>query len=165
MCIQAWGPRSALGCQRRLPNGCAIQTLNCATSGRQGGPVKNLFGEAPLRILVIAGLLVAIFLAFLAIRILLVPFVAALFVAYLFEPVIVAMQRRGMDRGRAFLLLLGLTLFGIVVILSLMPQWLRLEALGGSSAAFAQRMTQQFGALERWVDTRLPFLQSTQIGD
>jgi predicted PurR-regulated permease PerM len=127
--------------------------------------VKNLFGEAPLRILAIAGLLVALFLAFLAIRILLVPFVAALFVAYLFEPVIVVIQRRGMDRGRAFLLLLGLTLGGIVIILSLMPQWLRLEALGGSSAIFAQRMSEQFGALERWVDTRLPFLQSTNIGD
>src|SRR5215472_11260409 len=109
--------------------------------------VKNLFGDAPLRILAIAGLLLALFLAFLAIRILLVPFVAALFVLYLFDPVIIVLQRQGMDRGRAFLTLLGLTFVGIVIILSLMPHRLRLETLGGSSATFAERMSHELGAV------------------
>ena len=40
-------------------------------------------------------------------EILLVPLVAASFVTYLFDPGIVALQRRDMSRGSAFLLLLN----------------------------------------------------------
>ena len=127
--------------------------------------MKNLFGEGPVRLLGFAGLIIALFLTFLAVQILLVPFVGALFVAYLFDPVIVILQRRGMDRGKAFLLLFGITFTGVIVILALMPQWLRLEAIGGSSATFAHRLSQQLGELERWVDVKLPMLQSVHIGD
>ena len=87
--------------------------------------MKNLFGEAPLRWLAFAALLLALFLTFLAVRILLVPFVAALFVVYLFDPAILAFQRRGTDRGKAFLILLFATLLSITVILMFMPSWLR----------------------------------------
>src|SRR5581483_6666937 len=110
--------------------------------------MKNLFGETPLRLLAFCGLLVALFLAFLTIRILLVPFVAALFVVYLFEPVIVVMQRRGMDRGHAFLALLGLTFAALVIVLMLLPQWLRFETLGGSSTTFTHRLSQQLIEME-----------------
>ncbi|HLH32769.1 MAG TPA: AI-2E family transporter [Terriglobia bacterium] len=127
--------------------------------------MKNLFGETPLRLLAFGGLLVILFLAFLAVQILLVPFVAALFVVYLFEPPIVVLQRRGMDRGKAFLILLAITFVGIVLILGLMPQWLRLEAVSGSSATFADRLSQQLGELEHWVDMKLPMLQSIRIGE
>ena len=127
--------------------------------------MKNLFGDGPVRLLAFAGLIVALFLAFLAIQILLVPFVGALFIAYLFDPVIVTLQRRGMDRGTAFVLLFGITFAGIIVVLALMPQWLRLEAVTGSSTTFAQRLSQQLGELERWVDAKLPMLQSVHIGD
>src|SRR5581483_3729604 len=125
--------------------------------------MKNLFGETPLRLLAFCGLLVALFLAFLTIRILLVPFVAALFVVYLFEPAIVVLQRRGMDRGKAFLILLGISFAGVIILLGLMPQWLRLEAVGGSSATFTDRLSQQLGDLERWVNAKLPMLQSINI--
>src|SRR6516225_8489736 len=101
--------------------------------------MKNLFGEGPGRLLAFAGLLVALFLAFMAIQVLLVPFVSALFVAYLFDPAIVILQRRGMDRGKAFLLLLTITFVAVIVVLALLPQWLRLEAIGGSSTTFADR--------------------------
>jgi predicted PurR-regulated permease PerM len=127
--------------------------------------MKNLFGETPVRILAFAVLLVTLFLAFMAVRILLAPFVAALFVAYLFEPAIVILQRRGMDRGRAFLVLLSLTLLGMLVILVLLPPWLRLESIGGSSATFTDRVSKQIGDLEGHIDSKIPMLRSIHMGD
>lgn len=126
--------------------------------------MKNLFGEGPVRLFAFAGFIVALVLAFFAVQVLLVPFVAALFVAYLFDPVIVILQRHGMDRGRAFLLLLCLTFAGAIVILALMPQWLR-ESVNSSQTSFADRLSQQLEELERKVDTKLPMLQSVNIGD
>jgi predicted PurR-regulated permease PerM len=127
--------------------------------------MKNLFGENPARLLAFAGLIVGLFLLFLTIQILLVPFVAALFVAYLFEPVIVVLQRRGMDRGKAFLSLFCLTLAGIALVLMIMPSRLRLESLSGSSATFTDRLSRQLGELELWADGKFPVLTSSHIGD
>ncbi|HEY2381572.1 MAG TPA: AI-2E family transporter [Terriglobia bacterium] len=127
--------------------------------------MKNLFGEGPVRLLAFAGLIVALVLAFFAVKVLLVPFVAALFAAYLFDPIIVILQRRGMDRGKAFLLLLGITFAGVITLLALMPQWLRLEAVNSSSTTFANRLSQQLGEVENKVDSKLPMLQSVHIGD
>ena len=127
--------------------------------------MKNLFGEAPVRLLAFAALLAGLFLAFLTIQILLVPFVAALFVVYLFDPVVVILQRRGMDRGQAFLVLLCLTLAGVLLVLMVMPSWLRLESLGGSSATFTDRLSRQLGELEHWTDRKLPVLNAIRIGD
>ena len=125
--------------------------------------MKNLFGETPLRLLAFGGLLLALFLAFLAVRILLVPFVAALFVVYLFDPAITAFQRRGVERGKAFLILLGTTLIAIAVVSMFMPQWLRLESIGGSSATFTDRLTVQVDELERWVDKKFPMFRDVEI--
>jgi predicted PurR-regulated permease PerM len=125
--------------------------------------MKTLFGEAPLRILAFGALLLALVLAFLAIQILLVPFVAALFVAYLFEPGIIALQRRGMDRGTAFLILLGLTLAAVTVILMFTSSWLRIESIGGSTQTFTERLDSQLTALEDWVDAKLPVFSSVHI--
>ena len=125
--------------------------------------MKNLFGETPMRLLAFGGLLLALFLAFLAVRILLVPFVAALFVAYLFDPAITVFQRRGLDRGNAFLILLAATLILIVVVSMFMPQWLRLESIGGSGAAFTDRLTIQLNELEQWVDKKFPMFRNVEI--
>src|SRR5438046_190270 len=120
--------------------------------------MKNLFGETPVRILAFGALLLALVFAFFTIRILLVPFVAALFVAYLFDPVIMIFQRRGIDRGKAFLVLLFLSLAAIVVFLTFMPAWLKLESVGGSSQTFAGRLTMQVNVIERWINLKFPFL-------
>jgi predicted PurR-regulated permease PerM len=125
--------------------------------------MTTLFGEAPVRILAFAALLLALFLAFLAIQILLVPFIAALFVVYLFDPAVLVMQRRGMDRGRAFLILLGITLVAIVAVLAFMPGWLKIETIGGTSQTFTQRLTSQLSELEIWVDAKFPMFGKVDI--
>jgi predicted PurR-regulated permease PerM len=127
--------------------------------------VKSLFGEAGVRILALGVLLLALVLAIFVIQILLVPFVAALFVVYLFDPAILAMQRRGIDRGHAFLLVLLLTVLSVAVVLMFMPSWLRLESLGVSSDTFIQRVTTQVNAIEQWVNAKFPMFRSANIGD
>ena len=127
--------------------------------------MKNLFGEVPLRILAFAGLLLVIVLAFLAIRILLVPFVAALFVVYLFDPGVAAMQRRGMEPGKAFVVILLLTVVATTALLMFMPAWLRLESIGGSGETFAQRIQHQLDETELWIHRRFPMFQSVGIAE
>ena len=125
--------------------------------------MKSLFGETPARILAFCGLLISLILAFIAVEILVVPFVAALFVVYLFDPAIVALQRRGMDRGNAFLLLLLATVVSVTVILMLMPSWLRLETVAVSGETFSQRVSVQLSTLERWIDMNFPMFSSVDI--
>src|SRR5262245_34093971 len=102
--------------------------------GKSEGQVKQLLGDLPGRILVLTILLALLVLAVLTLKILLVPLVAASFVAYLFDPVIVAMQRRGIERGTAFLLLFAVVAIGILTFLWLAPSWLRSGALNGDTA-------------------------------
>ncbi len=125
--------------------------------------MKNLFGETPVRFFAIAVLIILLALVFVAVEILLVPFVAALFVVYLFEPAIVILQRRGMERGPAFLLLLSLTAISIAVALGLMPSWLRLESISGSSQTFTERIASQLNAMEYWVKAKFPMFGSVSI--
>jgi predicted PurR-regulated permease PerM len=125
--------------------------------------VKNLFGDGPARLLAFGALVALLFLAFMAVKVLLVPFVAALFVVYLFEPAILVLQRRGMDRGNAFLALLCMSLLGITLLLMVMPSWLRLEAIGGSSETFNQRIEHQLNEVEKWVHGRFPMFRSVKI--
>jgi predicted PurR-regulated permease PerM len=125
--------------------------------------MKKLFGETPVRILTFAALLVALALTLVAIRVLLVPFVAAMFVVYLFDPAVVALQRRHFDRGRAFLLLLCITLIAIAGMLAFMPAWLRLESIGGSDQNFTERFTSQLNTLERWTNAKFPMFGSIKI--
>src|SRR5437764_12323565 len=117
--------------------------------------MKCPFGEFPVRILAFGALLLALVLAFLAVQILLVPFVAALFVVYLFDPGVIALQRRGMDRGKAFLILLAVSLVAITVILMFTQSWLRFESIGGSTQTFAERLNSVLMCLERWVDGQI----------
>ena len=125
--------------------------------------MNSLLGETPVRILVVAAVLVGLALVFVAVRILLVPFVAALFVVYLFDPAIIALQRRGMERGYAFLVLLSITVVAVGTLLALMPAWLRLESIGGSSQTFTERITTQLDALQHWVNVKFPMFGSVSI--
>jgi len=126
--------------------------------------MKQLLGDWPGRLLVIGLLLGLIVLAFLTIQILLVPIVAASFVAYLFDPVIVAMQRRGMERGKAFLILLGVSSLVILALLRFAPQWLRVETTTRpSEESFTERVDIQVRELEGWMNKRFPTFQSIDI--
>src|SRR5689334_7637419 len=130
-----------------------------------GGRVKSLFGEAGIRILAVLALLLGLILAFFVIRILVVPFVVALFVVYLADPAILALQRHGLDRGRAFLLLIFLTFVVLTILLMLMPSWLRFESIAGSSETFSQRFAAQLNALEGLLNANFPMLRSANIAD
>ena len=125
--------------------------------------MKNLFGEVPVRILAFGVLILALVLALFVVQVLLVPFVAALFVVYLFDPVIVILQRRGMDRGHAFLMLLLATVVSVTIGLMFMPSWLRMESIGVSGETFSQRVAAQLGALKRLVDANFPMFRSVDI--
>jgi len=125
--------------------------------------MKNLVGETPGRILAFAALILALALLFVATRILLVPFVAALFVVYLFEPAVVAFQRRGIRRGSAFLVLLAFSVIALAAMLAFMPAWLRLESVGGSSQTLTERLTTPLNELERWINSKLPMVGSVGI--
>jgi predicted PurR-regulated permease PerM len=125
--------------------------------------MKSLFGETPAKLLAFGALIVSLALIFFAVQILLVPFVAALFVVYLFEPAILMFQRRGMERGPAFLLLLSLTLIAILLALAVMPAWLRLESITGSSQTFSDRIASQLDVLERWINLKFPMFGSIKV--
>lgn len=119
------------------------------------GVVSLLFGAA-------VAILAAILLI-LAIRVLLVPFVASLFLAYLFQPGLEILQRRGMSRGRAYLLIFAASTIVIVALLSFAPSWLRIESVGGSTETFAQRLNSQLNALETRIESRLPMFGAIHV--
>ena len=125
--------------------------------------MKNLFGELPLRLLIFAAVAAVLVMLYFTIQILLVPFVAAVFVAYLFDPGIVALQRRGIDRGNAFLLILLGSIIAISILLMLAPTWLRVESIGSSSETFTERLETQLGALEARAKERFPMVRSVNI--
>jgi predicted PurR-regulated permease PerM len=120
-------------------------------------------GETPVRLVALSGFLLALILVLLAVRILLVPIVAALFVAYLFDPGILAMQRRGMDRDKAFLVLLGLSLLTIISFLMVAPSWMRLESVEISSEMFTSQVTFQLKELNRLVSHKFPMFRSVDV--
>jgi predicted PurR-regulated permease PerM len=124
--------------------------------------MKNWLGETPFRILVIAAVIAALALTFFAVRILLVPFVAALFVVYLFDPAVVILQRRGLERGPAFLLLLTFVLVAISVMLAFMPAWLRSES-AAYGQNFAERFTSQLNVLEQWLNSTSPMFGTVRL--
>ena len=125
--------------------------------------MKSRFGELPLKILGFGLVLVFVVLIAVTVRILLVPFVAALFLAYLLEPGIIVMQRRGMGRGNAFLLLLAACLIVLSVMLMFAPSWLRLESMSGSSETFSNRITAQLTEMEEWAHARIPMVSDIEI--
>ena len=125
--------------------------------------MKNLFGDTTVRVIAFAALLLAFLLVFVAIRILLVPFVAALFVVYLFDPAITILRRRGIDPSNAFLIVLCITILAIGGVLVLMPASLRLESIAESKEAFIERFVTQLDAVERWANSKFPMFGSFRL--
>jgi predicted PurR-regulated permease PerM len=125
--------------------------------------MKNSLAESPARFLPVAFVLLGLLLILVAIRILLVPIVAAFFVVYLFDPGVMMLQRRGLQRGTAFLLLLVVTAIAVGFILAFLPAWLRLESIGGSSQTFAQRFGEQLEGIEQTFNRRFPMIESINI--
>ena len=124
--------------------------------------MKNLFGETTIRVLAFGALLLALILVVVALRILLVPFVAALFVVYLFDPAILFLERHGITPSVGFLVLLAFSLIALGVILTVMPG-LPFESLSGSSETFTERFINQLDGLERWANAKFPMFGSIRI--
>lgn len=112
--------------------------------------------------LILAGLGIAIGSIYMA-RILLVPVVAAVFVAYFFEPAVTLFQRRGMDRGNAFLMLLLLSMAGVGLLAVFVPSWVSTESVSGSGEEFSARFDRQIREGEQWLDERVPAVRSYQL--
>ena len=128
--------------------------------------MKQLLGDIPTRFIAFTILIALLVLAFLTVRILLVPVVAASFVAYLFEPGIVSMQRRGMQRGAAFLLLLGTSVTAVVVVLALTSSWLKFESIERvGTEDIRNRLDTQAGEFENWLNERVPLVQSINLSN
>jgi predicted PurR-regulated permease PerM len=125
--------------------------------------MKSVFGDTTVRVLAFAALLLGFVLVFVAIRILLVPFVAALFVVYLFDPAIIVLRRRGIDPSNAFLVVLIVTLVAIGGTLALMPSSLRLESLVESRDKFTGQFITQLGAVEQWTNSKFPIFGSVRL--
>src|SRR5262249_8562289 len=124
--------------------------------------MKNLFGETTIRVLAFGALLLALTLVVVALRTLLVPFVAALFVVYLFDPAILFLERHGITPSVGFLVLLAFSLIAVGVILTVMPG-LPFESLSGSSETFTERFINQLDGLERWANAKFPMFGSIRI--
>jgi predicted PurR-regulated permease PerM len=125
--------------------------------------MKSVFGDTTIRVLAFAALLLGFVLVFVAIRVLLVPFVAALFVVYLFDPAIIVLRRRGIDPSNAFLVVLFVTLVAIGGALALMPSGLRLESLVESRDKFTGQFITQLNAVEQWANSKFPIFGSVRL--
>jgi len=125
--------------------------------------MRSAFRDTTIRVIAFAALLLAFLIVFAAIRILLVPFVAAMFVVYLFDPAIIVLRRRGIDPSNAFLVVLFVTLVAIGGTLSLLPSGLRIETLLDSREAFTVQFITQLDALEQWANTKFPVFGSMKV--
>ena len=136
--------------------------------------MSGVFGEYTTRLLVLGGLVIALVLAFFTVRILLVPSIAALFLVYVSEPAIIALQRRNMNPGSAFLVLLGISVLLLGGFLTFLPAWLSMEdpeKFGsvitappeGADSEFTARLEIQLGILEEWIKNLVPLVESFDI--
>jgi len=125
--------------------------------------MTGMFGDFTSRILLLSALAVALVFGFFTINILLVPFVAALFVVYLFDPVVTLLRRRNFSPGNAFVLLMLAVIGGMALLLAIIPSWISLESFTGSDTAFTETLEQQLADLELWAKDRFPFLESLDI--
>jgi predicted PurR-regulated permease PerM len=117
------------------------------------------------RVIGIGAAVLCLVLLALTIQVLLVPLVAAMFLAYLFEPGIEILQRRGMARGRAYLIVFGLSSIGVIALFSLAPAWLSFETAPGSTQTLSERLQTQLRDLENWADSHLPMFKSVHFSE
>jgi predicted PurR-regulated permease PerM len=127
--------------------------------------MKQLIGEWSVRLLVITIVAAALVTFYFSIQILLVPFVAAVFLGYLFDPAMVPLQRRGMDRVNAYLLILVSTMIVITVMIMVAPSWLVVESIDSSSQTFTERLHTQLNALESRARVQFPIIRAVNIAD
>jgi len=111
-----------------------------------------------------AAILLVVLLA-LTVQVLLVPLVAAMFLAYLFEPGIEVLQRRGMARGKAYILIFAIISMGAIALLALAPQWLSFAPLAGSTQTLSERIQERLKDLEHWADYHLPMFSSIHVSE
>jgi putative permease len=130
--------------------------------------------EYATRFLLFGGLILGGFLAFFAARILLVPFVAALFLVYVFEPAVIQLRRKHLSASTAFVLLLAVTVLGVGTFLTFIPSWLSVDDPGefrsviaaspeGADSEFTARLETQLREVEQWIKDRLPVVASFDI--
>ena len=89
--------------------------------------MNGIASDYTTRLLLFGGLILALVVGFFAARILLVPFIAALFLVYIAEPAVIQLQRRNLSAATAFLLLLAVTVLALTTFLTFVPAWLRME--------------------------------------
>jgi predicted PurR-regulated permease PerM len=117
------------------------------------------------RVIGIGTAVICLVLLALTIQVLLVPLVAAMFLAYLFEPGIEMLQRRGAPRGRAYIIVFGLSSIGLIAFLSFAPAWLSFEPPPGLTETLSQRVQVQLQDLEGWADAHVPMLKSVHLSE
>jgi putative permease len=125
--------------------------------------MKRIFGDLPGRIFGIAIVAAVIILLILTVQVLIVPVVGAIFLAYLLDPGVVALQRRGMGRGNAFIVLLGVCLVIVALALILLPGPLAPTAANGLNKRLPDRITADLDKLETWKRNHLRILANVNL--
>jgi predicted PurR-regulated permease PerM len=115
------------------------------------------------RLVGVAAAILFVAILALTVHVLLVPLVAAMFLVYLFEPGIEVLQRRGLERGRAYLLLFAITVIGIVGFFKVAESWLQWDDVSGSTETLSVRLNTQLDKLEEWTNTQVPMLSSIDV--
>src|SRR5262249_48825670 len=141
------------------PNGSVLRPSNSARLGKSEENMNNWSADPPFRPVAFVAVILAVVLGFLAIRVLLVPLVAAMFVVYLFDPGILALQRRGMDRDKACLRLCSLRPGVMAAPLTWLPKWMRLESLAASNYMFTSQLSVQLKESKRSIGPNFPMLR------
>jgi len=126
--------------------------------------VKRIIGEIPGRIIGIAAAVAAIVLLILTVQVLIIPIVGAMFLAYLLDPGVVALQRRGMRRGNAFVVVLGVCLATLVIASVVLPGPLAPEAATGLNKRVPDRIKADLDKFERWKSNHLKILANVNLG-
>lgn len=127
--------------------------------------MKRLFGEVPARLVGIAIILAVVILLVLTVQVLLVPLVGALFLAYLLEPGIVVLQRRGIGRGNAFIVMLSLCSIVLLLLLMMAPTWLTLESVGGFKGNFPVKVETALASFDKSVKKQIPVFRKVDISN
>ena len=134
----------------------------------------STFGDFVTRLLFIGALVLFLGLAYFTVRILLVPFIAALFLVYLFEPAVVRLGRREFSPGTAFLTLFGGMVLALGTFLAFVPGWLSIdedrefqsviaESSEDEPSEFTARLESQLRAVDDSIKARFPFIESFDI--